>query len=149
MYSASDMPKELAEAVAAYWSQVGVKAKIQYIDYAAWSRINNTHASGPMTIMQFSNAIWDPLHPIQGAAAKEGTWSNYSNPDVEKLLLQAQETESAAGRDAIFRKIGRILHDDAQSVLITELFYVFAKKSDLEWEPQKGIACYDAAQHLM
>jgi len=143
MYSASDMPKELAEAVVAYWSQVGVRARVQYMDYAAWSRINNTHATAPMTIMQFSNAIWDPLHPVQGAAAKDGTWSNYSNPEVEKLLLQAQGTEDAAGRDRIFKQIGRVLHDDAQSVLITELFYVFGKKRDLEWEPQSGIAWYN------
>jgi len=93
--------------------------------------------------MQFSNAIWDPLHPVQGAAAKDGTWSNYSNPEVEKLLLQAQGTEDAAGRDRIFKQIGRVLHDDAQSVLITELFYVFGKKRDLEWEPQSGIAWYN------
>lgn len=143
MYSSTDMPKDLASAIAAYWAQVGVKARVQYIDYAAWSRINNTHQSGPATIMQFSNAIWDPLHPVQGAAAKAGTWSNYHNADIEKLLLEAQATSDVAGRDRIFKQIGRILHEDGHSVLITELFYVWGKKKELLWEPQVGIAWFN------
>ncbi len=143
MYSSTDMPKDLAGAIAAYWGQVGVRVRLQYMDYAAWSRINNTHQSGPATIMQFSNAMWDPVHPVQGAAAKDGTWSNYNNPEVEKLLLEAQATSDLAGRDRIFKQIGRVLHDDGHSVLITELFYVWGKKRELLWEPQVGIAWFN------
>lgn len=143
MYSSSDMPKEIAETVAAYWSQIGVRTKIQRIDYAAWSRLNNTHKSGPLTVMQMSNAIFDPIHPVEGAASAKGTWSDYSNPDVEKLIEQVNDTSDRAGRDKIFQQIGKILHDDAQSVLLTELYYVFAKDSKINWEPRKGIAWYD------
>ncbi|WP_375460058.1 ABC transporter substrate-binding protein [uncultured Enterovirga sp.] len=143
IYSSSDWPKEIAETLAAYWSQVGVKAKIQRIDYAAWSRLNNTHKSGPMTLMQMSNAIFDPIHPVTGAASKAGTWSDYSHPEVEELILAANKSAERSERDRIFKKIGAILHDDAQSVLISEIFYVFAGDSSLAWEPQPGIAWYD------
>ena len=143
IYSSSDWPKEIAETIAAYWSQIGVKLKIQRIDYAAWSRLNNTHKSGPLTLMQMSNAISDPIHPVQGAASKDGTWSDYSNPDVESLILEVNTKVNAPDRDRIFQKIGKILHDDAHSVLLTELIYVFAKDSALEWHPQPGIAWYD------
>lgn len=143
LYSSSDWPKEIAETVAAYWSQIGVRAKIQRIDYAAWSRLNNTHKSGPLTLMQMSNAISDPIHPVQGAASKDGTWSDYSNPEVEALITEVTTKVERTDRDRIFQKIGQILHDDAQSVLLTELIYVFAKDSDLIWDPQPGIAWYD------
>jgi peptide/nickel transport system substrate-binding protein len=142
LYSASDMPKEIAETVAAYWAAVGVRAKIQRIDYAAWSRLNNTHKSGPTTIMQFSNAIYDPIHPVYGAASKNGTWSDYYNPEVEALIEKASKVADPQGRGEIFKQIGRLLNEDGHAVLLSELYYVFGKSSALQWEPQIGIAWY-------
>ncbi|MGO4395155.1 ABC transporter substrate-binding protein [Variovorax sp. M-6] len=131
-------PKELAEAVAAYLGQVGVRVKINRIDYAAWSRLNNTHKSGPMTTTQFTNAIYDPIHPVAGSFSKSGTWSDYYNPEVEKLITELDSTTGAEARGALFRQIGRALHDDAAALLVTELFNVFAKKKDLSWQIQQG-----------
>lgn len=138
LYDAVGTPKEFAEALAAYWGQVGVKVDINRIDYAAWSRLNNTHKTGPMTTTQFTNAIYDPIHPVAGSFSKDGAWSDYYNPEVEALLKQLDTTTGAEARGALFRKIGKILHDDASAVLVTELFNVFAKKKTLTWEVQQG-----------
>jgi peptide/nickel transport system substrate-binding protein len=143
LYSPSDMPKDIAETIAAYWSQVGIQTKIQRIDYAAWSRLNNTHKSSPLTVMQFSNAIFDPIHPVAGAASTKGTWSDYSNPEVDKLLAQVNETPDRAERDRLFKQVGKILHDDGHAVLLTELYYIFGKDSKINWEPRSGISWYD------
>lgn len=143
LWCSNDNPKELCEVIAAYWAAIGVRTNIKVIDYAAWSRLNNTHKSGPMTIMQFSNAIYDPIHPISGAASKNGTWSDYYNPEVEKLIAEGDEATDRAKRDEIFRKIGRILHDDGHAVLITELYYTYAMDSKLHWQPQQGSGYYN------
>jgi len=139
----SDQPKDLCQAIAAYWSVIGVQAQVKVMDYAAWSRLNNTHKSGPMTMMQFSNAIYDPIHPISGGATKAGTWSDYSNPEVEKLVAEGEAATDRAERDRIFRSIGHILHDDGHAVLITELYYTFAQDSDIQWDPQQGSGYYN------
>jgi peptide/nickel transport system substrate-binding protein len=131
-------PKEFAEAIAAYLGQVGVRVKINRMDFAAWSRLNNTHKSGPMTTTQFTNAIYDPIHPIAGSFSKDGTWSDYFNPEVEKLIAELDSTTGAEARGAMFRRIGRLLHEDASAILVTELFNVFARKKDLEWSVQEG-----------
>ncbi|MDS1139882.1 ABC transporter substrate-binding protein [Pusillimonas sp. SM2304] len=131
-------PKEMAEAVAAYLGQVGVRVKINRIDYAAWSRLNNAHKTGPMTTTQFTNAIYDPIHPIGGSFKKDGPWSNYYNPEVEALITELDSTTGADARGALFRKIGKLLHDDAAALLVTELFDVFAMKKDVDWEVQEG-----------
>lgn len=138
LYSANDHPKELAEAIAAYWGQVGVKTEILRIDYAAWSRLNNTHKSGPATITQFTNAIYDPIHPVAGSFSKTGTWSDYYNPEVEALVAKLDSTVGPEKRGDVFRQIGRLLHDDAAAVFITELFYVFSHKAGLKWGVQEG-----------
>jgi len=134
----NDHAKELAEAIAAYWGQVGVKTDIQRIDYAAWSRLNNTHKSGPMTLTQFTNAIYDPIHGVGGTFSKDGSWSDYFNPEVQALIESLDSTSGAEQRGAKFRRIDRLLHDDAASVWITELFYVYAKKKAFDWKPQLG-----------
>jgi peptide/nickel transport system substrate-binding protein len=146
LYCSSDNPKTLCEAIVAYWSAVNVRAHIKVMSYAAWSRLNNTHKNGPMTIMQFSNAIYDPIHPLMGGASKEGTWSDYSNPEVEKLLEESNAATDRVQRDAIFRKVGRILHDDGHAVLLTELYYVYANDAALDWTPQVGSAYYNFRQ---
>lgn len=143
MYCSSDQPKILCEAIAAYWSAVGVKTQIKVIDYAAWSLLNNTHKDGPMTVMQFSNAIYDPIWPIQGAATTGGTWSDYSNPEVDKLVKEVNSATDRAKRDELFKKIGHTLNEDGQSVLLTELYYTFAQDSGLDWEPQSGSGYYN------
>ncbi len=143
LYSPNSYPKDVTEAIAAYWSTVGVRAKIRILDYPAWNRLNNTHKSGPMTVMQYSNAIYDPITPIAGTAAKDGTWSDYFNPEVERLIDETNGVSDPTARDQLFRRIGRLLRDDGHAVLITELFAIFAKDSDIDWEPQKGYAFYD------
>ncbi|WP_375460056.1 ABC transporter substrate-binding protein [uncultured Enterovirga sp.] len=138
LYSANDHSKELAEAIAAYWGQVGVKTEILRIDYAAWSRLNNTHKSGPMTITQFTNAIYDPIHPVAGSFSKNGTWSDYFNPEVEELITKLDSTVGAEKRGELFRRIGKLLHDDAAAVYITELYHLFSHKAGLRWGVQQG-----------
>jgi peptide/nickel transport system substrate-binding protein len=143
LLSPTSYPKDVTEAVVAYWSQIGVRAKIRMLDYPAWNRLNNTHKSGPMTVMQYSNALYDPSTPISGTASKDGTWSDYYNPEVEALIEQTNSTGDFAERDKLFKRIGKLLRDDGHSVLISELFSVFAKDKQIDWEPQFGYAFYD------
>ena len=142
IYSSSVMPKEVTEALVAYWSTIGVRAKIKFMDYAAWARLDNTHGGGPMSVTRFPNAIYDPSHPIGGGAIKAGTWSDYYTAELEKLFAESEGIADREGRDKIFRKITRILHDDAQSVPITELFINFGRDSKLNWEQQPGSGYY-------
>jgi peptide/nickel transport system substrate-binding protein len=66
-------------------------------------------------------------------------------PDSRINALPAGEVDlaaalrGAAARGEIFRKISRILYEDAAGVFISELYDTFAKKSALSWTPQQGI----------
>lgn len=143
IYSSSVMPKEVTEALVAYWAQVGVRAKIKFIDYVAWARLDNTHGNGPMSITRFPNAIYDPSHPIGGSAVKTGTWSDYYNPEVDALFAEAMNVADSGERDRIFRKIVQILYDDAHAVPITELFINFAHDANLKWAQPAGSGYYN------
>ncbi|MGI4812749.1 MAG: ABC transporter substrate-binding protein [Janthinobacterium lividum] len=139
----SENPRALAEAVAAYWGQVGVRAKIQVVDYASWVARNNTHMAGPVTIQQVANAIYDPIHPVTGLYSKGGSWSDYSNPEIEQLLTKLSNTPDRQQRDLLFQRIDDILHDDAAAIYISEILRVYARKRTLQWAPTRGTAALD------
>jgi peptide/nickel transport system substrate-binding protein len=133
-----DIPQGVAEAIAAYWGQVGVKVKLNRLTYATFQRLNNTHTSGPLALSQFTNALYDPVHPVSGAFASNGSWSDYSNPKVDQLLADVSKVSDTGKRGQVFQQIGRELHDDAAAFFISEFTYVYAKKKTLQWQPQQG-----------
>ena len=133
----------ICEAVAAYWGQVGIKAKLRILDATAFVRLDNTHQSGPMNFTQFANALYDPVHPVSGGASKDGTWSDYFNPEVEKLLSELEAEADRGKRDALFQRLATVLNEDAFDVLISEQFFNVGKDRDLQWEPQRGGKFYN------
>jgi len=132
----SNQPRVICETLAAYWGQVGIRTQIKVIDSVAYNRLNNTHQSGPLVVMGFGNAIYDPIHVIGGAATKDGTWSDYSNPDVDRLVAQVDGEAERAKRAAIFRQVLQITRDDGQAVLLAEPKLIYVKDPQLDWKPQ-------------
>ncbi|MGC3983728.1 MAG: ABC transporter substrate-binding protein [Pseudorhodoferax sp.] len=135
--------RAICEAVTAYWSQVGIRAKLKVIDPVAFGRLDNTHQSGPMNFTQFANAIYDPVHPVAGGASKAGTWSDYFNPEVEALLTTLEAESDRGKRDALFQQIANILNEDGFDVLLSEQFFNIARDNGLRWEPQRGGKFYN------
>ncbi|MDR5836022.1 ABC transporter substrate-binding protein [Caballeronia sp. LZ034LL] len=138
LYCAAAFPRTLCEAVAAYWSQIGVRAQVKVIDYVAFNRINNVHQSGPLAFSEFGNAIYDPIHVIGGSVSKTGTWSDYSNPQVQALIDQVEGESDRSKRDALFRQILALTRDDGQAVLIAELKLNYVQDPSLNWQPQSA-----------
>jgi peptide/nickel transport system substrate-binding protein len=138
VYCAAAFPRALCEAVAAYWSQIGVRAQIKVIDYVAFNRINNVHQSGPLAFSEFGNAIYDPIHVIGGSVSKTGTWSDYDNPQVQALIDKVQGVSDRTQRGALFRQILQLTHDDGEAVLIAELKLNYAQDPSLSWQPQQA-----------
>lgn len=140
LFAGNDHPKELVEAVAAYWSQVGIRADIQILDYATWVARSNAKQLPPMTLQQMANALFDPAHPVIGVFAKDGFSSTYYNPEVEAVIQEVIPAVGPQKRGALFEKANRLIHDDAGVIFLSELYQVYAKKKDVVWEPFKGSA---------
>ncbi len=129
-------PRALCEALVAYWGAVGIRTQIKVIDATAYNRLNAVHQSGPLVLMGFGNAIYDPIHVVGGAVAKNGTWSDYDNPAVQKLIEQVEGESDRAQRDALFKQILQLSRDDGQAVLLAEPQLGFLRDPALQWKPQ-------------
>ena len=129
-------PRTICEALAAYWGQVGVRTQIKVLDAAAYNRLNAAHQSGPLVVMGFANAIYDPIHVIGGAVAKNGTWSDYFHPEVEDLIGQVEGESDRGQRDVLFKQILQRTRDDGQAVLLAESQLGYLRDPALQWQPQ-------------
>lgn len=136
----NDYPKGITEAIAAYWAQAGVKTEIQLLDYPTFVLWNDTRRTTPMTVQQGANAIYDPVHTVGELYVKSGAWSDYSNPQVERLFAEVSPIVDTRRRGEIFQRTGRILHDNAAAIFLSEIHRIYARKRSLEWVPTQGTA---------
>lgn len=106
----------LATAIQEYWSEVGVQAEIQTME---WTQYRADRQAG---LFQCSLSGWqgdngDPdnflFALLDGASAGAGNNSFYDNPEVNDLLAQAQVVSSQEERIPIYHEAEQLIVDDA------------------------------------
>ena len=119
----SAMPDEapaLAQLMAEQFARVGITLEIvEHQDRAAYSemvrekRINDAAAfdSSPRSTYR---VLREKIH----SGLRGPWWEGYENGEVDSLIEQAQATISDAERQAIYRQIYTIIHDDAPWIFL-------------------------------
>jgi peptide/nickel transport system substrate-binding protein len=103
----------ISEVLQSMWNAAGLKTTINAIERLAWiDKVN--------TAKKFDAAIWggpmmfDPgftgLYLKTGAAQN---WGSYSNPEVDKLIDQADASYDAKEREQMYKRIQRLVYEDA------------------------------------
>ncbi len=103
----------ISEVLQSMWNAAGIKTTINALERLAWiDKVNGAK--------NFDAAIWggpmmfDPgytgLYLKTGAAQN---WGSYSNPEVDKLIDQADATYDAKQREQLYKQIQRLVYDDA------------------------------------
>jgi peptide/nickel transport system substrate-binding protein len=138
----SVMPDEaprLARMMAEQYSRVGIEVDIvEHEDRAAYSemvrekRINDAAAfdSSPRSTFR---VLREKIHSgLQGP-----WWEGYVNEEVDSLIGEAQATFSDPERQAIYRRIYRIIRDDAPWIFLYRPTRYWGVASTLkDWEPR-------------
>ena len=111
----------LATAIQEYWSEVGVEANIQT---AEWTQYRADRQAGKF---QCALGGWqgdngDPDNFLYALCAGEskgaGNVSFYENPEVDKLLAQAQVVSDQDERKTIYHQAEQLIVDDAPCVFL-------------------------------
>jgi peptide/nickel transport system substrate-binding protein len=136
------MIREMAEAIAAYFEAVGIKTKLVGEEQAAY-RARQRAAQGPKAAEAvFVN--WgtggragsvDPSQSLYVYFSKEGGFSVYSNPDVEKIIEEAKTTPDDIKRGELIKKGVRIVHEDVASIPVFNNVIVYGMKKNIDFKP--------------
>jgi peptide/nickel transport system substrate-binding protein len=123
-------PKGIAEAMAADLSKIGIVVNLKTEDWSAYMA-DHEKAKFSVWMMGWTGDTGDPdnfLYSHYGTARpQEG---NYNNPDLIKLLLDAQKELDQAKRDALYQQAAVLIHNDCPRIFIghNQVPLLFSKK---------------------
>lgn len=101
-------PLEIMQAMLA---EVGIDLKVVLLDRTPW--IESGRAGNFVALSHGNTANLEPLMRKQTLSSSSSNWAHYKNPDVDALWDEAGKAGSVEGRAAVYKKMQRIMHDDA------------------------------------
>lgn len=119
--SGMQQPVEMATVIQANLAAVGVKAKIQTMEWGAYLK---KYLDGPdMAEMSWNPSIGDPDHMMYMLLSSDRfppafNAGYYQNPRVDELLRKARTTIGDAERVPLYREAQRIVSDDAPWIFV-------------------------------
>ena len=107
--------EQAATFIQANFQQIGVKTTVNKLD-AAQYQDNRNNAKSQMQIAEFFSWVDDPFYHLYWNMYSKNTFTNsarYSNPAVDKLILEGIYEPNAARRTALSHQAQKLVVDDA------------------------------------
>jgi peptide/nickel transport system substrate-binding protein len=106
----------LATAIQEYWSEVGVQAEIQTAEWTQY-RADRRDDKFQCSLSGWMGDNGDPdnflFSLLAGESKGAGNTAFYDNPEVDDLLLKAQEESDQANRAKLYQQAEQLIVDDA------------------------------------
>lgn len=127
---------ELAVAVQAYLKKVGVEASIRKQDIGAFLGEIRSGKYASMFTVGFTGDNGDPdnflYYLFDSAGIPVNNTSRYKNPEVDKLLGDAQRLPDHAQRIQLYEQAQEIILDDAPWIFINSVLQVRAARREVK-----------------
>jgi peptide/nickel transport system substrate-binding protein len=133
---------ETAQAVAQFWTRIGVKTKVEVMPWATYaSRANKNEFA--VSMIAWGNGTGEASYALVNVLctvdAKKGigssNWGRYSNPAVDHALDAATAEFDPAKREAILRQSVKVVSDDVGVIPLYHYENVWAAKKGLKVAP--------------
>ncbi|SAL02816.1 ABC transporter substrate-binding protein [Caballeronia ptereochthonis] len=133
---------ETAQAVAQFWTRIGVKTKVEVMPWATYaSRANKNEFA--VSMIAWGNGTGEASYALVNVLctvdAKKGigasNWGRYSNPAVDHALDAATAEFDPAKREAILRQAVKVVSDDVGVIPLYHYENVWAAKKGLKVTP--------------
>lgn len=100
-----------ASVIVAQWAAVGIKAEIQTVDFAT---LMDTATSRNYDILavQYTYAPVDPYADIDWLINREGSWTGYTNGEVNQALSKVQVTNDTEETKKLYSVVDQHVQED-------------------------------------
>jgi peptide/nickel transport system substrate-binding protein len=133
---------ETIQAVAQFWTRIGVKTTLETLPWALYSSRANKNEFA-VSVLAWGNGtgelgyalvnVFASVDPTKGLGASN--WGRYSSPSLDQALqAYTQEFDPAKG-EAILRQAARILDDDQAVIPLFHYQNIWASRADLKVSP--------------
>ena len=133
-----DEATRLARLMADHYAQVGITTQIkEFTDRPGYAnRVKNKQIDDACCFDSSPLSTFRPLREKFHAGIRGPWWQGYTNPEVDRLLDQAQATTDTAERQQVYRKAYRLIRDDAPWIFFYSPITAWGVGPQLQgWKP--------------
>ena len=129
--------RELVEAVASFWTEVGLTVDLQTPEFGAYldvlfDRDNRADA----IFVSSSNDLLDPSRQLNTFYSLNGVGSSNSNEELSELVASGQSTLDPDEREAIYNEAVQIAYDEAYFAFLVSNQDLYGLSERIEWTPR-------------
>ena len=133
---------ETAQAVAQFWTRIGVKTQVEVVPWAVYSGRANKNEYA-VSMLAWGNGTGEASYALVNVLAtvdaKKGlgasNWGHYSNPAVDQALEQATSEFDVPKREAILRESVKVVSEDVGIFPLYHYRNIWAAKKGLMVKP--------------
>lgn len=129
--------KELVEAVAAYWAEVGIVAELNEQDQGTHVEQKLNWTIGPVFNWHFRG--WDAGYILYNQVRKDGAWFFYTgwHQEVDDLIYAQHDEMDPEKREVLLQELLRTMYEDMPWIPLIETTSIFGLNERIGgWEPQ-------------
>ena len=142
------LAEEIVQAVAGYLEKVGIKTKIDAVEFGVFAKATQTRKIPSAFYAAWGENFFNPIDELQVAVVTGTTgFSWYSNKTVDRLTAKAASTLDQRKQDALIRQIQRVIYKDPPFIYLFAYKDLYGVSNRLHWKPRSDelIDLYDAA----
>lgn len=129
--------KDLLEAIAGYWQEIGLKVDLQTPEFGAYLDVlfdRNQRADA--IFVSSSNDLLDPDRQLSTYYQKGGIGSSNSDQALSDLIDKGRQELDATARAALYQQAAKIAYDNAYFVWLVSNQDVYGTSTRLSFTPR-------------
>jgi peptide/nickel transport system substrate-binding protein len=131
------MDKDIAQAVAGQLTENGIKTNVKIIgEWGSYVRSVLDHKTEDIFMNGWCLPSLEPDHWVTPNLHTGEPVSQYSNPEVDKLIAQARAEMNVDKRKALYGQLLRLIRDDAPWIFGYQQMDIYGVSSRLRWTPR-------------
>lgn len=129
--------KESAELMQAMLAEVGINVKLELLE---WSKFNERYKAkkfNELFMIAYANSMFDGSLAFDRLTTERAKGeSDYSNPEVDKLLADAGENMNTQEREKQYQKVQQIVADERPQIYLYQMNANYGISDRINFEPR-------------
>ena len=124
-----------AEAIVGYLQKVGIKAKQNVFEFAAFGPRRVQNKTAPLFIYSIGDAYLEPSWVIKWLT-QGGLGMHYKNPKLDEMLTKIEATDDPKQRARQYSDVQKFIKDEAPFIFLFQADAVFGMNKRVDYNPR-------------
>jgi peptide/nickel transport system substrate-binding protein len=129
--------RELVEAVAGFWEEIGLTVDLQVMEFGAYlDELFNRDARADAIFVSSSNDILDPDRQLSTYYQAGGIGSSNTDEALSDLITDARQATEPDQRSSLYHQALEMAYEGAYFVWLVNNEDIYGMSEDLTWQPR-------------